>query len=253
MATYYSPKVVTNGLICYLDAGNPKSYIGSGDNWVDLSGNANNATRTNNGGYGGQVTYNSNGYFDYTVNSPASTSGAGAGNGFSFGSMIVPSTNGFSIISAISRNPSVKAFGDRETIFSNAGGADGWRFGIYSGGDLYYLISGASGVGYQEGSLGGSGLTDTRWHIIGAVFDRAAVRGSYTVYGYIDGVRVGTVTISAGSGGNAAFSTSYPGVGYAGCCDVFAGNIAALGVYNTVLSDSDMLQNHNALKSRFSL
>lgn len=253
MATYYSPKVVTNGLILCLDAGNTKSYTGTGDTWTDLSGNGNTATRTNNGGYGGQVTYNASGYFDYTVNSPASTAGAYAGNGFSFSNMIVPSTNGFSIMAAVRRNSSVKAFGDRETIFSNAGGADGWRFGISSGGDLYYLISGASGVGYQEGSLGGSGLVDDRWHIIGGVFDRAAVRGTYTVYGYIDGIRVGTVTINAGSGGNVAFSTAAPGVGYAGCCDVFAGYIANLVVYNTVLLDSDILQNTNALRTRFGL
>ena len=253
MAMRYNSQIVNDGLILYLDAGNLKSYPGSGDVWYDLTKNGNNANRTNNGGYGGQVTYNTSGYFDYTVNSPASTAGAFSGNGFSFSSMIIPSTNGFSIMAAVRRNPSVKAFGDRETIFSNAGGADGWRFGMSAGGDLYYLIGGAGGVGYQEGTLGGSTLVDDKWHIVTGVFDRAAVRGSYKVYGYIDGTQVGSVTISSGASGNIAFSTSFPGVGYAGCCDVFAGYIGNLMAYNKVLSDSEILQTYNATRRRFGI
>ena len=38
------PKIVTDGLICYLDAANRKSYSGSGSTWNDLSGNGNHAT-----------------------------------------------------------------------------------------------------------------------------------------------------------------------------------------------------------------
>ena len=36
--------IVTNGLLLYLDAGNPASYPGSGTTWTDLSSNANSAT-----------------------------------------------------------------------------------------------------------------------------------------------------------------------------------------------------------------
>ena len=53
----YGPKVVTNGLVLQLDAGNSKSYPGSGTAWTDLSGNGQNFTlynsptfSTNNGG-----------------------------------------------------------------------------------------------------------------------------------------------------------------------------------------------------------
>ena len=37
MAFNYSPKIVTDGLVFYLDAANTKSYIGSGTTWTDLS------------------------------------------------------------------------------------------------------------------------------------------------------------------------------------------------------------------------
>jgi hypothetical protein len=253
MGIAYNPRIVTDGLVLALDAGNAKSYPGSGNTWSDLSGNGNNATRTNNAGYGGQVTYNSAGYFDYSMNSPAVTAGAASGNGFTMSNVIVPTTGGFSLSAFIRRNTSEKSAGDRETIFSNTGGADGWRFGVFNSGAIYYLIGGAGAVGYQEGSLGGSTLMNGNWHMMTAVFDRAAVFGSYKIYGYIDGVSSGSVTINAGSGGNVAFTSSAPGVGYGGCCDVFAGQIAQVLAYNRVLTAEEIKQNFNATRSRFGI
>ena len=39
MAVGYNPRIVTDGLVLALDAGNTKSYSGSGATWTDLSGN----------------------------------------------------------------------------------------------------------------------------------------------------------------------------------------------------------------------
>ena len=39
MGLFHSPKIVTDGLTTLLDAENPKSYSGSGSDWLDLSGN----------------------------------------------------------------------------------------------------------------------------------------------------------------------------------------------------------------------
>ena len=44
MGLNHSPSIVTNGLTLYLDAGNPKSYPGSGTAWNDLSGQGKNFT-----------------------------------------------------------------------------------------------------------------------------------------------------------------------------------------------------------------
>ena len=44
MATNYNPRIVTDGLVLCLDAGNTKSYPGSGNTWYDLSGNGNHVT-----------------------------------------------------------------------------------------------------------------------------------------------------------------------------------------------------------------
>ncbi len=54
MATSYSPKIVTNGLVLALNAGNPKSYISGSQIWNDLSGNQNNFLINNAVGYSPQ-------------------------------------------------------------------------------------------------------------------------------------------------------------------------------------------------------
>ena len=38
MAFHYSPKIVTDGLVLYLDGGNNKSFISGDSKWFDLSG-----------------------------------------------------------------------------------------------------------------------------------------------------------------------------------------------------------------------
>ena len=61
MSTRYNPRIVTDRLVLHLDAANPKSYIGSGTDWKDLSGKDNDTTLVNS------PTYSSNnaGYFDF--------------------------------------------------------------------------------------------------------------------------------------------------------------------------------------------
>jgi len=46
MGLAHSPRIVTDGLVLALDAGNTKSYPGSGTTWTDLSGNGYNHTLT---------------------------------------------------------------------------------------------------------------------------------------------------------------------------------------------------------------
>ena len=44
---YFSPRIVTSGLVLALDAADKNSYKGSGTAWNDISGNSNNAILTN--------------------------------------------------------------------------------------------------------------------------------------------------------------------------------------------------------------
>jgi hypothetical protein len=68
LATNYNPRTVTDGLVLALDAGNTKSYPGSGTTWTDLSGRGNNGTLTNgptyNSSNGGSIVFDAvNDYF----------------------------------------------------------------------------------------------------------------------------------------------------------------------------------------------
>ena len=57
MATEYNtPRIITDNLISFLDAGNTKSYPGSGTTWTDLTGNGNNAQLQNSS----NISYSSN-------------------------------------------------------------------------------------------------------------------------------------------------------------------------------------------------
>lgn len=47
MSYNFSPKIVTDGLVLYLDAANPNSYISGNTTWVDLSKRKNNCTLIN--------------------------------------------------------------------------------------------------------------------------------------------------------------------------------------------------------------
>lgn len=47
MSFYYSPKIVTDGLVFYVDAANFKSYVSGSTVWNDISKNSNDGTLTN--------------------------------------------------------------------------------------------------------------------------------------------------------------------------------------------------------------
>ena len=78
MALAHSPKIITDGLVLALDAGNTKSYPGSGTTWTDLSGNGNTGTLVNgvgfDGGNGGSLSFDGvNDYITLGENSFIST------------------------------------------------------------------------------------------------------------------------------------------------------------------------------------
>lgn len=51
MTVNYNPGIVTSGLVFCVDAGNPRSYPGSGTSWNQLSGNSNTGTLFNGPAY----------------------------------------------------------------------------------------------------------------------------------------------------------------------------------------------------------
>jgi hypothetical protein len=78
MAYNNGPRIVTDGLVLALDAGNLKSYPGSGTVWSDLSGFSKNGTLVNGVGYNSSNlgSLNFDGVDDYITISQRETSSA---------------------------------------------------------------------------------------------------------------------------------------------------------------------------------
>ena len=233
MATFYSPKSVSDGLALCLDAGNSKSYVSGSTTWNDLSGNGYNASR-----FGIPVfSTDGNGCVDFST-----ATGAGsyaASMGFTFAANMVPTTGNFTFECWIKNPPISSQLG----MFSNAGGADGYRFGVgYNG--IYYLI----GPNYTEGNISwGENLNASLWYHAVATWDRTA---TYRVSIYLNSIykNFGSMPTT-----QTAMQNGAPGLVRSPCCALYTGKIALFKVYNRLLNDQEILQNYNATKGRYNL
>ncbi len=240
---FTGPNIVTDGLVLHLDAANTKSYPGTGTTWLDKSGYGNNGTMLSST----IPTYNNTGinHFNFSGSTAINTNSITVPT-----NTILQVSSSFSIEVWINRDPNILALTERESIFSNAGGAAGFRFQVINSRTLGYLIGGVNGAGYSEGALvSNTPVADGNWHQVGAMFDITSTLGSCKVYGFVDGsirnsVNISTLAIS--------MPLSLAGLNYA-CCSTFKGKVSKLGIYQKILSAQEVLQNYNATKSRFNL
>ena len=223
MALAHSPRIVSDGLILAIDAGNTKSYPGSRTAWTDLSGNSNNGTLTNGPTYsstdGGSIVFD--GTNDYVQTS------------------YTTQLNDFTICSWFKSNSSGSwariADKDYDTGFwfgRDGSSANSWGGGVKTGSNFNYIT-----------------LSNNQWHFL--VMARTGT--SLTVYG--DGI-TNTNTTTCGSGSIDATALSLGGTindSEGTQRDWFTGNIAQVSIYNKALTASEVAQNYNALKGRYGL
>lgn len=228
------PKIVTDGLVLYLDAGNSKSYPGSGNTWYDLSGN--NRHYSFNPSY---VAINSNGYFDVSYNSAFNFQGPGS-NTFGFNSDMQHTIFCFMDINVAhassffywAATPSVGT--DTRAIFTHAP----------YGNAFYYDVGGCCGATQRisnsrlGGQLTSDGFFCGTW--------RTRIDTSPVKQFFKNGV-------SVLSGHTSTATMTWNLTNAAGIAATWAGKIANFIVYNKALSDEEIQQNYNALKGRFNL
>jgi hypothetical protein len=79
MSTYFGPEISTDGLALLLDAGNPKSYPGTGTTWFDISGSGGTNFTIN------ASAYNSSGpkYMDFNGSYGCAVTASGSDTTFS--------------------------------------------------------------------------------------------------------------------------------------------------------------------------
>jgi len=217
---------ITNNTILYLDAGSASSYPGSGSVWNDLSVEDNDATMSN-------TTYSSvnGGYFTFngTINSKGLLTSAKYNVTYSGKTVFVTAYLSGNMINNTYR-----------AILGSSG--DVRNFNFY----LYRNISGNYQLHYSANSVGG--LSDTLTSFTPGTWFTAAVThttGNLVSY-YFNGQPVGT--------GTAAFSQYLSGgtEGIGGADNFWDGRIGLASVYKVALSSSEILQNHNGVKNRYS-
>jgi hypothetical protein len=231
---FYGPKIITNGLVLYLDAANRNSYPGSGTTWTDLSGNSNNGTLTNGPTFssanGGHIVFD--GTNDYlSLNSALNFS----------------TSTGFTICMFLQK------------VNNQSGTA--WNY-FYSNNSPTIEIGGYGQTGtsfvFKDNTVAnteiGSQDIVSSWSYI-SFGTNASTRTSYI---YTLNSTVGTVlTTSVGSVSNLTlgferFFTTGPSGGPAGTT-YFRSKCATIQAYNRVLTSTEVLQNYNATKSRFGI
>lgn len=233
MGLGHSPFVTSDNLVLYLDAANTKSYSISQSTWNDLSGNNNTATMI------GSVPFITDivPCFDFsTATGPASW---GSTLGFTFASNMIQQTGDFTLSCWI-KNPNSSS--GQVGLFSNAGSADGYRFGVGLNG-VYFLI----GPSYTEGGISfSSTISSDLWYNVVAVYSRSTA----SVLVYLNGVFQNSASIPASQ---TAMQNGAPGIVRSSCCGIYTGKLAVFSAYNTALSASNIAQNFNALRGRFGI
>jgi hypothetical protein len=226
MAFFRGPNVVTNGLVLALDAANPKSYVSGSSTWSDLSGNSNNGTLTNG---------------------PIFDSGSG-------GSIVFDGTN-----DSITFTTTINSVGMYQSNFSNefwfkpnsiTQGALLSADGSPVAGGQYAVVLRSTSIlvsFYGEDQGGALPSTNIWYHFINTY--------NYTTKSslmYVNGNLFSTLTRTFDLGASIQNSTLRSGIyGFGG--SYFNGSLANIKIYNRALSSSEVLQNYNALKSRFNL
>ena len=225
MGLSHSPKIVTNGLVLCLDAGNTKSYPGSGTVWTDLSGNGNNGTLTNgptfSGTNGGSLVFD--GTDDYSTVS----------------NNITPGTGNFAVSvwvykTETAANRYVWDFGSNGgTLSSGTSVTQGFR---------YYNPSASFGSLYTAGPI----------HNINTWYNIVISRISGTTYFYSNG---SLITSGADSGNIGSWGTTFNIGRYGGGSGYeHQGRISSLLVYKDKgLTATEIQQNFTALRGRYGI
>jgi hypothetical protein len=230
MAFNYSPKVITDGLVMYLDAGNNRSYASGSTSWLDLSRGGNNGTLTNGPTFssanGGSIVFD--GTNDYCITTALPLTGTETN--LTLACWFRPSN--------VNTIRSIMSIGDEQ---------NGKRRMILQ------RNAQIEANGYNADFTSTSNVLSTNtWCCIVIVYSSSTL--STGVKLYFNGVEtIGTVT--TGTILNAFTNTKCTICGNNATppTENAQGNIALAQIYNRTLSAQEVLQNYNALKGRFNL
>jgi hypothetical protein len=231
MGINYNPRIVTDGLVLALDAGNTKSYPGSGTTWTDLSGGGNTGTLTNGPTYssanGGSIVFD--GVNDYATCSNILNFTT---ESFTF--------NIFFYLTSTTTN----SVGQGPILFYK---------GAFNSNGYYIQLTqnNPSQAAFITNQSGVNQITISSLSIVVGAWNNISVtRSGSSVRIYINGV---DATSSAATHINPASSTdNFQLAAYS--TGIFANTrIASFQAYNRALTATEISQNFNALRGRYGI
>ncbi len=224
MGFSHSPKIVTDGLVLYLDAANFKSYPGSGTTWSDLSGNGVDCTLSST-----EVSLVTSEnvdvlYFNTGVSTITGPSTPDAFTSFTAFKKIGTQTNNFHVLMG----------GQTHEISIQDNGT--FRVGTHAGGSRATSDATQATIGFD--------VLDGRWTIFTSRYD-----GSNLI-SYVNGTQVRLISKTGTTNDSTKLSrigcwedNGYQANGY----------IPFTIMYDRALTPAEIQQNYNALKGRFGL
>ena len=242
MALAHSPRIVTDGLVLALDAGNAKSYPGSGTTWNDLSGNGNNGTLINmdSSNYdsvnGGVFTFDgTNEYIDLFESSSILSVGSYATIECWFKSDDIGTENFRVLFGWRAPNESASYFGiGNLSSFTNTE-------------SIQVLYGSSQFIAYVEETS--STYHDGNWHHAVATIGP----GNHKIY--VDGIEKNMLYRNSSNNYSVAnvFTFQLMVGRRAQVSGYFNGNISSLKIYDRILAPQEVQQNYNALKGKYGI
>ena len=218
MALAHSPRIVTDGLVLALDAGNTKSYPGSGTTWYDLIG-GNNGTFESGANYssvdGGVVGFD------------------GSNDHVNFSSQMFNPNSDFTISSWVNFD----SLSGTHTIVSTQNSSGSFQLRYVSGTGVQIVDSYVINVGTFSSS---QTLSTGTWYGI------TITRSGNTYTYYLDGSSVSSFTSTN------SYNQGPRTIGVnLSSSEAFDGKISVIRAYNKALTAAEVAQNYNALKGRY--
>lgn len=236
------PKIPTAGLVLCLDAANTKSYIGSGTSWADLSKNGNNATL---GAYNAVQNVSVGGVSAKAIISSKSS--------WSTSYATIPNSTSLTIRDRFSWICVAykTADTDRQTLFGKTLNSpwDGTYVNLSRDGNGQLAWwSGANTGGWWDTGLN---VPTNKWVFVGGnwIANNRKAWLAYNGYSLASASTTNTFDCPTDNANFGIFTEIWsPGSYY-----TLDGGIAYLALYNTYISDAQMLQIYNGMKRRFSI
>ena len=219
-------KTVTDGLILYLDAANPKSIISGSSTWTDLSRIGNNGT---------------------LINGPTYNTGSG-------GSIVFDGVNDYVNITNIDTSFTIPGSGSIDFIYKNISpiAEFGNTWGFTSNVFQYERNNGFMSFvwRYTDNTFAAvqSGVDPTDLNIYHMTCTYTSTVSASTLKLYKNGLLYNTKTVAktlSNLPNSLRLGSSAGGTGYANC------SIFNFKLYNRELSATEILQNYNATKNRY--